>query len=184
MCEMIEKLCNEIEAGLGRPIKSPRDFDWLSGLIFGRIAVRLSPTTLKRTWGYLRNPANPSRWTLDALAQFAGYTSYEAYCSAGNTDAQSNFMSKDRIDTDMLPVGKIVRLTWLPDRMCHVRHEGNGRFTIVSAKNSKLSVGDTFTCHLMIQGEPLYLDELRHEGLAPTGYVAGKIDGVTIAIME
>ena len=65
-------------------MRTPRDFDWLSGLIDGRISVRISPTTLKRTWSYLKNPSNPSAWTLDALAQFAGYKDFESYTSATN----------------------------------------------------------------------------------------------------
>lgn len=164
-------------------MRTPRDFDWLSGLIDGRISVRISPTTLKRTWGYLKNPSNPSAWTLDALAQFAGYKDFESYTSASNSDVQSNFIEKERIDTDQLSTGSRLRITWLPNRECVAEHRGNGNFVVVKTRNTKLHVGDTFVCHLMIQGEPLFLDHVIHDGLAPLGFVAGKRGGVSITII-
>jgi hypothetical protein len=182
--EKLRQLCLEIERGVGREMRTPRDFDWLSGLIDGRISVRLSPTTLKRTWGYLHNPAHPSQWTLDALAQFAGYKDYQSYEKADSSEIQSNFFEKERIDTDRLPMNCQLRITWLPNRECLVEHLDDGNFKVLTAKNTKLSVGDTFTCHLMIQGEPLYLDHVIHEGHAPVGFIAGKRDGVSITVVE
>ena len=178
--DAVRRLCREIEQAVGREMKTPRDFDWLSGLIDGRISVRLSPTTLKRTWGYLLNPAHPSVWTLDSLAQFAGYQSFESYASADSSEVQSNFIEKERIDADRLAEGCQLRIVWLPNRELLVEHQGRGHFVVVSAKNTKLSVGDTFSCHLMIQGEPLYLDKVIHGSHAPVGYVAGKRNGVSI----
>lgn len=177
----LRRLCREIEQGIGREMRTPRDFDWLSGLIDGRISVRLSPTTLKRTWGYLQNPAHPSQWTMDALAQFAGYKDFASYASADRATLQSNFIVKERIDTEQLPTGSQLRITWLPNRECVEEHQGNGNFVVKSARNTKLAEGDTFTCHLMIQGEPLFLDHVVHKGLASLGFVAGKRDGVTIS---
>jgi hypothetical protein len=39
-------------------------------------------------------------------------------------------------------------------------------------------VGDTFLCGLIIEGEPLYLDELQHNNEPPVAYVCGKKGGV------
>lgn len=182
-CDNIGRLCREIEQGIGREMRTPRDFDWLSSLIDGRISVRLSPTTLKRTWGYLRNPAHPSLWTLDALAQFAGYKDFNSYSSASDSATQSNFFEKGRIDTDQLSTGCKLRITWLPKSECVVEHQGRGSFVVTEARNTKLHVGDTFSCHLMFQGEPLFLDHVIHDGLDPLGFIAGKRDGVNISIL-
>lgn len=64
------------------------------------------------------------------------------------------------------------------------RHKGNCQFEIMEAKNTKLSVGDTFRCHLMLQHEPLYLDEVVHLGQPAVVYVAGQRDGVVVEVCE
>ncbi len=178
--EKIRMLCEEIENEVGRQMRSPRDFDWLAGIINCRVAVRLSPTTLKRTWGYLCNPAAPSRWTMDTLAQFAGYKDFVSYLCQADAEVQSGFLEKERIKADSLVAGQRLRIGWLLGRVCVVEYLGNGRFVVCEAKHTKLHVGDRFTCHLMIQGEPLYLDQLIHDGMEPVSYVAGKKDGVRI----
>ena len=67
------------------------------------------------------------------------------------------------------------------DRRCVVTHLGNGRFRVDEAENSKLSVGDTFECHLFINHEPLFLDKvIRQNQQSPLYYVAGQRNGVII----
>ena len=42
---------------------------------------RLSPTTLKRLWGYLKNEnVNTRPHTLNVLARFVGYKSFDDFC--------------------------------------------------------------------------------------------------------
>ena len=54
----------------------------------------------------------------------------------------------------------------------------------MEAENTKLSVGDTFMCDIFIDGEPLYLSNLVHEGRPPMVYVAGKKDGIRFQLIE
>jgi len=49
---------------------------------------------------------------------------------------------------------------------------------VMEAEKTKLSVGDTFKCDIFIEGEPLYLNNLVHEGRPPMVYVAGKKGGI------
>jgi len=52
------------------------DFEKLSDAIYDRTQVRLSITTLKRIWGKLKYDSAPTLTTLNAVAQFAGYTDW------------------------------------------------------------------------------------------------------------
>lgn len=171
------KLCAEIERAAGRAIETPRDFDWLARLIFTRTREMVSPSTLKRLWGYFDGNVQPRRFTMNVLARFAGYTDYEAF-ERHTGDADSNLVLARRLSADDITCGRRLRLTWPPDRVCEIEHQGYGRFVIVRAENTKLSVGDTFTCHLFIEREPLFLDNLVHCGGTPTAYVAGRDNGV------
>ena len=67
---MQEKLKYEVERTTGRQLRVSRDFEELSHLLLSRTRERLSPTTLKRFWGYLSNEKVDTRpHTLDVLAR-------------------------------------------------------------------------------------------------------------------
>ena len=182
-----EELKREVERVVGHQLREAGDFEMLSESLFKCTRERLSPTTLKRLWGYLKNEeVQTRRHTLDVLSRFSGYRSYEDFCAheEDKDDVQSDICIEDRITTEMMRFGQRLIITWLPNRRIVVRHLGDSRFEILEAENSKLCIGDTFRCHLMIQHEPLYLDELIHQGLPPTAYVAGQRNGVVVEVCE
>jgi len=182
-----ELLKQEVERMLGRQLKEARDFEQLSHLLLSHTRERLSPTTLKRFWGYLKNEEVQTRpHTLDVLACFVGYKDFEDFCNHADSldEVQSGIKTEERIRTEDMRRGQRLMITWRPDRRIVVKHLGNSRFEIVEADNTKLSVGDTFCCHLIIQHEPLYLDELSHDRLPPSTYVAGQRDGVVAELCD
>jgi hypothetical protein len=155
--------------------------------LLSRTRERLSPTTLKRFWGYLSKEKVDTRpHTLDVLARFVGYNGYDDFCSHADSsdEVQSGIKTEEKITTEGLRRGQRLIITWRPDRKIVVRLLGNSQFEIIEAENTKLSVGDTFRCHLMIQHEPLYLDEVVHQGQPAMVYVAGQKDGVVIEVCE
>jgi hypothetical protein len=182
-----EELKREVERVVGRELREARDFEVLSQMLLRSTRERLSPTTLKRLWGYLKNEeVQTRRHTLDVLARFTGYRSYEDFCASDGSkgDVQSDICMEERVTTETMRLGQRLVVTWLPDRRIVVKHLGGSRFEILEVENSKLCVGDTFLCHLMIQHEPLYLDQLIHQGLPPTAYVAGRRNGVVVEVCD
>ena len=180
-----EMLKQEAERIVGQRIATAGDFEQLSHLILSHTRERLSPTTLKRLWGYLQHEQVVTRQhTLDVLARFVGFRRYEAFCAQSDRldEVQSGIKTEEKITTEELRRGQQLVITWRPDRRIVVRHLGNSRFEILEAEHTKLCVGDTFRCHLMIQHEPLYLDDLSHQGQTLTAYVAGLRDGVVFNI--
>lgn len=178
-----KELCAETERVAGHAMRTPRDFDRLSEAIFARTREMVSASTLKRLWGYLDSEVEPRRYTLDALSRFVGYADYEAFLRRTG-EAESDLVLSRRLTAEELREGQLLRLTWQPDRVCVVEHRGEGRFRVVKAEHTKLSVGDTFTCHLFIAHEPLFLDHVVHLGGAPTAYVAGRENGVLFETVE
>lgn len=182
-----ELLMKEVEHILGHRLVEAGDFEQLSHLLLSHTRERLSPTTLKRLWGYLSNEkVTTRRHTYDVLARFVGYKSYEYFCAQTGLldEVQSGVKAEEKITSESLRRGQRLIITWRPDRRIVVKHISNGQFEIIEAENTKLSVGDTFRCHLMIQHEPLYLDEVMHQGMPPMVYVAGQKDGVVIEVCD
>lgn len=75
-----------IEDTVGRRMKTPRDFDFLAEAIFEKLHQSLSPSTLKRFWGYLPQYSSIRVSTLDLLAQFVDYKDWDAFCQEAQTD--------------------------------------------------------------------------------------------------
>lgn len=178
---MEQKLRDRIEEMTGRTMKTPRDFTWLSGQVEERTGQRVSGSTLRRFWGYVSEGVKASAFTKDVLAKYLGYQDYAQFVNMqGEGCMQSQLVMGNRICCDDLYEGQMLRLSWLPDRTCIVRYEGRGQFSIVESKNTRLSKGDTFECHLLINHEPAYLDKWTHEGNAPVTYVIGKTNGIVL----
>lgn len=169
-----------IEKVSGITVHTPSDYERLSNLIFSQQHTTVSASTLKRLWGYAGQDTRPRVFTLDVLARFVGYKDFNAFETAAGhgMQQQSQLFLTNALTADRLAEGDRLLLTWHPDRRCVIEYLGSGQFRVTEAQNTKLSVGDTFECHLFINHEPLYIDRLIHNGLPPMSYVAGRIDGV------
>ena len=175
-----QSLIEAVERAVGRKMTSPRDFEYLSTCLANRLNEGLSVSTLKRLWNYVPNRFAPTRHTLDVLARFVGYDGWEQFNEgqpqgrhpSGKILARHIAVPQDLTDGDR------VKLTWAPDRECVVRYRGDLAFVVEASHGTRLRQGDTFRCGLIIDGEPLYLDDLRQPGHIPSTYVCGQVSGI------
>lgn len=79
----IALLRQKIEEKVGRQMYRPKDFEYLSTCIFDKLHASVSPSTLKRLWGYVPTSSMPRESTLDILAQFLDYDNWKAYYDKG-----------------------------------------------------------------------------------------------------
>lgn len=180
--EILTQLKNQLETCCKRKMTTPKDFDFLSESIYLHTHQMVNSSTLKRLFGYVGREVFPRNSTLDILCQYIGYTSWNVYQQnlSSESDAESNPIVGTHLYSDELHVGETLRILWQPDRELSVRHDGNGRFTIIESKNSKLKEGCTFCCYVFIQDEPLYLTDVVGLASAPVDYVCGKSNGVKV----
>ena len=179
----LEKLRQLIESVVGQQIKTPKDFKFLSERIYYRLHKTLSPTTLKRVWGYQldEGPARPS--TLDILCQFCGYRNWLDFASDSEQSViQSRPVLNRCVYSDSLDMGDVLVLSWLPDRLCKIEYKGNHQFEVLQVENSKLRQGDTFSCDVFIENEPLSLYRLRRENQPEVCYSAGRRGGIRFEV--
>lgn len=174
----IAELKQRIEKEMKRKMKTPNDFIFLSGAIFERTRETMSPTTLKRLWGYIDGADQTRNSTLQILSRFLGYESWEAFVDDIGKDSGSNKVLSPHIDVKELNVGDRVKVSWRPDRRCTFRYLGEEKFEVEAAENSKLEVGNTFYCGLFILNEPLYLTDLVQGNNLPSAFVVGNKDGL------
>ena len=174
-------LRREIEQDLKHRMKTPSDFEFLAGVIWERLHENISPTTLKRLWGYIDGADTTRRSTLCLLSRFLGYADWEQYLQklTDQTVVESNLFTADGIRAEDLHTGEQIEVTWQPNRRCVFRYEGGVKFVVVENHNSKLREGDSFDAACFLIGQPMYLDNLVRGGNDPVSYVAGSRSGLT-----
>lgn len=181
-CPEILQLRRDIEQSIQRNVNTPADFEFLSGVIWERTKTNISTSTLKRLWGYIDGADNTRQCTLELLSKTLGFKSWKEYTEniAKTKPEQSDFLTNSfHIYSEDLQVGDCLEIKWMPNRECTIEYLGKCKFMITKAINTKLSIDDTFFCRFFITGQPLYIDNLVHNGELPTAYVIGKRDGIT-----
>lgn len=179
------QLCHAVEKAAKLTPSTPKDFESLSESIERRTGVLLSPTTLKRLWGYLDEPVTPRPYTLDVLARFCGWLGFNDFADGNIPEIESGNIGSDSIRAgENISRGEKVRLFWPPSRMCLIEYLGDIDWKVVEAEGTRLRPGDTFRCALIVAGEPLYLDNLIHEGSRPGVYVCGRKSGITFRFLK
>lgn len=182
---MMQRLQKEIEKALGREIRTPKDFEYLKECVYSRLQVMISRTTLMRIWGYLDEKVEPRESTLSILAQFLGYRNWEEFqqnASLSEEEGSDPVLSRRLNVANDLAIGDCLRLTWQPGRVCDIRYLGELRFMVTASEKTRLKEGDTFECSLIVEGEPLYLDNLRQGNRPPIAYICGKKSGVNFEL--
>lgn len=181
-----EELRHAVEKSVGRKMRTPKDFDFLAMRIYDINKSQISPTTLKRFWGYIdkNKEVEPRRFTLDTLSIVVGYKDYETFCTRANSDGciSSDFVKSPCLYSTSLHVGNIVKLYWQPNRCVTLRYMGEDLFEVLESINSKLCAGDRFCCGCIIDGEPLYLTRLQRNNEVLGGYVCGQNEGIKYSI--
>ena len=156
-----------------------RDFIWLSNAITEKTRQYVSPTTLKRLWGYIHENSRPSKYTLNVLSRYLDFADYECYCNNQENKPDSNFLSYT-YGTEDLSEGDEFELTWEPVHKVILRYMGNNTFKVIASLNAKFCVGDQVQTLCLIEGEPVTFSNVIHNGKGPYGYTAGKISGIHI----
>ena len=184
---LTEKLKEYVENVAGFRLCTPKDFKNLAQSVFNETGSMLSPTTLKRLWGYLqeKEQQTPRMTTLDILSKYIGYMDFATFCKFRQIDgeSESDFLVNNCLQTKSLLKGDRVKLMWQPDRCVAVQYIGLCMFKVIESRNSKLSADDIFICERIIENQPLILSNLIHENGDPINYICGKKGGVKFQLM-
>ncbi len=175
-------LKNLVEETIGRRLKTTSDFSCLSMELNEKTGCALSISTLKRLWGYVGGYSSIRETTLDVLSLFVGYSNYlsfvKNYCENEYTLSSQQLFFQSLHSKD-IPEGKEIEICWVPNRVCRLRYLGNERFLVISSENSKLAIGDTFSCKSFYKNYPCLLNDFVREGSKPCEFVVGNRGGLT-----
>ena len=179
------KLSNEIIAQMldkaGLSINSPAVAERLADEIGKVTGDRLGVNTIKRLLGIYEDGRNPHRFTLDMVARYLDFDSYEALLKQSK-NGNSEFITDKDLDVDSatLAVGTLVTITYQPAREIMLRYEGDEKYTVVRSTNSKLQKADICTISHLIKGQPLFASQVVRDQKDLGRFIGGEEGGIKI----
>jgi len=92
---MLEQLKKEVLKKFGEELCYNKDCEALAEIVCQATGGRISATTIRRLYGFLKSPSAPSKFTLDLLAQYIGFKSWsnfqsDYFCEAQTQNSQTN----------------------------------------------------------------------------------------------
>jgi len=178
----IEELKRLVEDRYGRRLETTTDFEVFSLYAAKKTGRDISPSTLKRLWGYVNDSHKPRVFTLDILAQYIGHHNFNEFTEWLQSSVRYNsaFFDAPQISSGDLTEGAKIEIGWSPNRKLMLMYLGDSQYEVVESKNSKLQVGDKFTTGCFIKGQPLFLPFIQRGDERTTSFVAGRNGGLTI----
>lgn len=172
----ISFLRQAVEKQFDRRLATSADFNALAE----EMEDRVSPSTLKRLWGYVGMQVTPRTFTLDALSRYVGFRDWRAFCAdlQNSSFSSSGYFNAENLSAAQLQEGDSFQIGWRPDRVLTLKYLGDQRFKVLDSENSKLKAGDEFCASAIVKGYPLVLPEIFRDGEKTSPYIAGRNGGI------
>lgn len=158
------------------------DFAILSSLIFKATGRSIGITTLKRLFYYINDDRKASEYTMNTIALYVGYKSWDEYSASKNLDSEWGF-ADETIYVHALEEGTNISIQYL-DRKVNftvVNHEGENHLKVVSCENSSLKAGDLLFVYRIRKGEILEAEKVIRGNMIGNYKTHGEIMSVEIS---
>ena len=175
LSEIIKK---QVEEKTGHEIRYPRDCAMLAEKIYAKCNCRISPSTLRRLFGFDKSKNAPRDYTLDIIAQYIGYSSWAAVLKSLNAEDDKPVKEISEIKVSALKRGEKFELGYKPNASLSIEYIGQTKFKVLSANNSRLNTGDIFKANLIAKHRPMFVLEVEGR-FQDEKIIEGKVSGIT-----
>jgi len=178
----IAELIEAVEKKYTKTLNTSTDFEEFSLRLKKETRSEISPSTLKRLWGYVNDRHTPRMNTLDILSVYVGFENFKGFCDwlKQSVRYNSSFFGTKQIVSDELTTGQELEIGWAPNRYLRLSYMGDGMFEVVEARESKLLRGDKFIASSFFMGHPLFLPYVIRDNKKTNPFIAGRNGGLTI----
>ena len=167
----------------GCDIRLSADCEWLVCDIESVTGEHIGVNTMKRLLGFIDDERTPRVTTLDVVARYLGYDSWDALRLVDANYSNSAFDKRDECLVSQLSVGQKLCITYPPDRNLTIEYHGNNKFLVTESHNSKLLAGDELTLTHIVRGYPLLISEVVRNGEKLGSFIAGKSQGIDFKLL-
>lgn len=167
-----------------QPLSLPAHCSTLALDIESKTGEHVGLNTIKRLLGFISDERQPRATTLNILAQYLGYTDWDALCIADSRMSNSDFNdTRNEMHTSQLTKGDRIEITYLPNRRVVMTFKGSNAFEITLSENSKLCQGDIIHLDHIVKGYPMLVSEVVRNGVSLGAFTAGKAQGVNFNLL-
>jgi len=177
---MISSIIKEkIESKLGQPVRYSKDCETLARDITCTTGHSVSGSTIKRLLGFVKGVQEPRMYTMDVIAEYLGYRSFDDLIREFDNTSHSEFHTIDELSVSSIALNQKIKFTYEPNREVIVRYNGNSTFDVINVQNSKLELGDKIKMSQIVLEHPLFIKDVIRKDKSLGQYIAGKISGIT-----
>lgn len=177
-----KKIIDDLKTKSGLLLEQAKDLDILASDIFSVTNRNIGITTLKRLLGIITDNHKPNQFTLNTLAIYLGYKTWEDYTTATNIDSVWNF-DDHAIYVGDLKQNAIVSVKYL-DRNVSFKvdsYEGCKVLKVVSVENSSLLPDDVVFIHKLCVGEIMQADSVIRNGVRGNYKTGGELSEIIVS---
>lgn len=138
-----------------------KDFDMLAKLILEVTQRSIGVTTLKRLMGYIDDDHRTNSYTLNTIALYLGFPTWDDYLLARSVDSIWGFQDS-AVYIQELELGSEVLVKYM-DRTVKfkvVEHEEKKALMVIEAANSSLQPNDILNIHKIEKGKRLEAEKV------------------------
>lgn len=179
--EIVELLL-QVEQKYQKKLRTTTDFEEFSFHVTNQVGESISPSTLKRLWGYVNDNHDPRLRTLDILSRYLEHPHFNAFTTdlKIKNNQNSSFFTVKQIQTKWLNPGDEIEIGWSPNRYIKLCYQGNNLFKVVEAQQTKLLPNDFFEATVFLQGHPLLVPYILRQNQKTPPFIAGRNGGLTL----
>lgn len=157
------------------------DFDILSSIIGKETKRHIGITTLKRLFGYIKDERSANEYTLNTLALYLGFETWEAYVKVRHCDSVYNFID-DALYIHKLTIGDIVDVKYLDRevRFSVVDFKGQNALKVENTHNGSLMKDDILLLYKLCKGEIIQAEQLIRGNSIGNYKTHGEISSINI----
>ncbi len=157
-----EEIIKQIKTKSGLLLEQAKDISVLADKIFADTGRNIGVTTLKRLFGTINDSRKTNEYTLNTIAMYLGYATWQKYTETNSIDSVWNFSEDETYHLQELAIGANVCVEYLNREVSFVviQQDGINVLEVVSAKNSSLQKGDILYVHKISVGKILQADKV------------------------
>ena len=176
---MLNKLIKDkIHEKFGQAVRYPKDCNTLADHISAACKTKISGSTLKRLYGFVKGTQEPRLYTLDIISEYLGFKGWEHLLQSLDKSETPDSRELEKIRPDQIRKGQIIFLSYQPGKKIEIQKQGSA-FLILSSNDRKLILGDEVKFGAVELHYPLTFTTLSRKGENLGKLQVATVSGIT-----
>lgn len=175
---MLSKIIKEkIHHRFGNEVRYPKDCEALAQHISQHCKTRISGSTLRRLYGFVKGIREPRLYTLDIIAEYVGYKSWEHLLNSFETEETHREKVIERLSPQQIKSAQVVTISYEPKKVVELKRQDN-IFIVVSSNEKKLHLNDEVKFALLELHYPLTFTYVIRQGNSLGRLQVAQVSGI------